>query len=101
MATQKKLPYVIIANERYGLYCGYLESHDLVTRSCVVRECRHIAYWRGKTGGITSLAAYGLCGPRASESRVGAPCRAVLTGVVNVFECSIEAQATLESAVQS
>ncbi len=93
--------YVIVANERYGLYCGELVSHDLMTRSCVVHACRHVAYWCGRTGGITSLAAHGLCGPRAAESRIGAPCDATLTGVVNVFVCSPEARATLEAAVQS
>jgi hypothetical protein len=97
----KALPYVVIGNERYGLYCGELVSHDLATRSAVVRGCRHIAQWYGRTGGITSLAAHGLCGTRANDSRIGAPCNATLTGVVNIFECSPEARATLEEAVQS
>ena len=96
----KAIPYVIIGNERYGLYCGELVSHDLVTRSAVVRGCRHVAQWYGRAGGITSLAAHGLCGPRAAESRIGAPCNATLPGVVTVFECSTEARASLEAAAQ-
>ena len=109
MATIKKNPskkngksetYAIIANKSYGLYCGIVESFDAVNGVAEVRECRHVAQWYGRTGGVTSLAAHGLCGPRAGESRIGAPCRATLTGIVNVFECSADARKTLESAVQ-
>ncbi len=98
-----KRKYVIIGNERYGLYCGYLVSHDLKLRVAEVAECRHIARWHGKTGGITSLAAHGLCGPSAGDSRIGAPAPGVtsLSGVVNVFEASPEAQASFEKSVQT
>lgn len=89
--------YAIIANGSYGLYVGIVVSHDVKTATCIVKECRHVRYWYGKTGGITSLAAYGLCGPRASESRIGAPCDATLTNVVNVFDCTEEARATFEA----
>ena len=93
--------YSIIANKSYGLYAGIVESFDPVNGVAVVRECRHVARWYGKTGGITSLAAHGLCGPSAAESRVGAPTSATLTGIVNVFECSPEARASIEAATQS
>lgn len=69
-ATNAK-PYSIIANKSYGLYCGTVESFDAVTGVAVVSDCRHVARWYGKTGGITSLAAYGLCGPEADKSRIG------------------------------
>lgn len=107
MAAKKKSKtsngkrYAIIANKSYGLYCGVVESFDAINGVAEVRECRHVAQWYGRTGGITSLAAYGLCGARASESRIGAPCRATLTGVVNVFDCTPEARASLEAAKQS
>jgi hypothetical protein len=91
----------ILANKSYGLYYGEVESFDPATGVAVVRACRHVCRWYGRTGGITSLAAHGLCGPRASESRIGAPVQATLTGIVNVFECSPEAAASLESAVVS
>jgi hypothetical protein len=91
----------ILANKSYGLYYGEVESFDSVHGIAIVRNCRHVCRWFGRTGGITSLAAHGLCGPRASESRIGAPVRATLTGIVNVFECSDEAAATLEAAVVS
>lgn len=103
MAAKKKpkQQYAILANEKYGLYAGFVESYDPLTRVAVVRECRHVARWYGKTGGITSLAAHGLCGPQAHESRIGAPAQATLTGIVNVFTCSTEARASLEAAKQS
>lgn len=96
----KKEVYAIITNKNYGLYAGIVESFDAVNGVAIVRECRHVARWYGKTGGITSLAAHGLCGPRAAESRIGAPTNATLTGVVNVFECTPVARSTFEAAVQ-
>lgn len=97
-AKQAEL-YAIIANKSYGLYAGIVEDFDAVNGIAEVRECRHVAQWYGRTGGITSLAAHGLCGPKAAESRIGAPVRATLTGVVNVFVCSAEARASLEAVV--
>lgn len=96
----KKEVYAIITNKNYGLYAGIVESFDTVNGVAVVRECRHVARWYGKTGGITSLAAHGLCGPNAQDSRIGAPVNATLTGIVNVFECTPEARSTFEAAVQ-
>lgn len=88
---------VIVGNERYGLYYGETEATDAQiasTRSVRLDKCRHIAQWYGKTGGITSLAAHGPCGPRAQQSRIGAPApSSFLTGIVNVFDCSAEAVA--------
>ena len=99
--TQTKY-YAILANKSYGLYCGVVENFDPETGVAEVTDCRHIAHWRGRTGGITSLAAYGLCGPNTAESRIGAPCsRSTLTGIVNVIECTTASRATLEAAVQS
>lgn len=96
-------PYAILANDRYGLYAGVVESYDPVTRVARVAGCRHVARWYGKTGGITSLAAHGLCGPNAPRSRIGAATSdaATLTGIVNVFPCSAEARASIEGATQS
>ena len=99
--SKKTETYAIIANKSYGLYAGIVETFDAKAGVATVRECRHVARWYGKTGGITSLAAHGLCGSRAHESRIGAPvARATLTGIVNIFECSPEARVTLEAAVQ-
>jgi len=99
--TAKKTErYAILANKSYGLYAGIVESFDTATGVATVRECRHVAQWYGKKGGITSLAAFGLCGPRVAESRIGAPVGATLTGIVNVFDCSPESRASIESAGQ-
>ena len=102
MAKSKKVErYAILANKSYGLYAGIVEKFDPVTGVAKVRECRHVARWYGKTGGITSLAVHGLCGPSAGDSRIGAPAQAELTGIVNVFDCTPEARATIEAAKQS
>ena len=103
MAAKKKLIKAILANKSYGLYFGEVVSFDAVSGVAVVRECRHVCHWRGRTGGITSLAAYGLCGPDRDKSRIGAPAPgdSTVTGIVNVFPCSADAAASIESAVQS
>lgn len=91
--------FAIIANKSYGLYAGIVEKFNPITGVAIVRDCRHVAQWYGKTGGITSLAVFGLCGDNAGKSRIGAPApRSTLTGIVNVFECTKEARATIESA---
>ena len=89
--------HVIVGNQSYGLYFGETDSTDaeiVETKSVRLENCRHISHWQGKTGGITSLAAFGPCGPRAKESRIGAPSpSSLLTGIVNVYDCTAEAVA--------
>lgn len=101
--ASRKPRAVLVANERYGLYIGETAATDeeiTSSRSVRLANCRHVCQWYGKTGGITSLAAHGPCGPRAQESRVGAPATAALvTGVVNVFDLSAEAIAAFASIV--
>lgn len=81
--------YSILGSRSYALYFGIVTSYDPATQTAVVRECRHICEWRGKLGGITSLAADGICGERASESRIGiAAPSATLTEIINVFQCT-------------
>lgn len=86
--------HVLVGNQSYGLYIGETDAKDAdIIESKAVRlvNCRHVCQWFGKTGGITSLAAFGPCGSRKSESRVGAPCNALVTGIVNVLDLSPEA----------
>lgn len=99
--TKKSKRYAILANKSYGLYAGEVLSFDPETGVAEVDSCRHVARWYGRTGGITSLAAHGLCGPNAGQSRIGAPVRATLTGIINVFDCSKDARRTIEEAPQS
>lgn len=98
--THSAKRHVIVGNERYGLYYGETSATDreiVATKSVRLENCRHICHWRGKTGGITSLAAHGPCGPQAQESRIGAPApSSLLTGIVNVFDCSDEAVKAFE-----
>lgn len=85
--------YVVIGNKSYGLYAGRLEAYDPVAGVASVARCRHVAYWVSGVGGITSLVAQG---PQEG-SRIGQPCDATLTGVVNVFACSPEAERLFEA----
>jgi len=101
--TKKKSPRsgkaprpVLLANKSYGLYIGeVVDDGELApdgTRTIRATNVRHVAHWRGKTGGITSLAAHGPCGPNAKLSRIGAPApAALLSGIVNVFDLTPEA----------
>lgn len=103
MATEKANTRTmhIICNKSYGIYYGRIVEHNAASGVCIVEDCRHVCLWYGRTGGITSLAAHGLCGPRAGESLIGAPVkgRSTLTGIVNVFPCSPEAAATIDAAI--
>ena len=81
----------ILANKSYGLYFGEILSFDPSTGVAEVKNCQHVCRWYGKTGGITSLAAFGICGPNKLNSRIGAPCGATLTNIINIFDCSKEA----------
>lgn len=104
MKTKKsKSRHVLVGNEAYGLYIGVTSDTDeqiVATQSVVLEECRHVCYWYGRTGGITSLAAHGVCGPQKMKSRIGAPARrALLIGVVNVYDLSDEAVASFADIV--
>jgi hypothetical protein len=91
----RKKRHVIVGNQSYGLYFGETDATDqeiAETKSVRLENCRHICHWRGKTGGITSLAAFGPCGPQVKLSRIGAPApSSLLMGIVNVLDCSDEA----------
>ena len=87
----------ILANRSYGLYYARIVEYDPISGVAKVEGCRHVCRWFGKEGGITSLAAHGLSGSRAKESKIGAACMATLTGIVNTFEVSDEAAKTFEA----
>lgn len=90
--------WVIVGNDKYGLYYGRIKASDReIAESKSVRcyECRHVYRWYGARGGITSLAALGV--DLTKENRIGAPCaEALLTGVVNVFAVSDNARSSLD-----
>lgn len=96
MKKQKLVP-VLVGNKSYGLYIGEAVESDVkkitAEGSLSLKNARHVSRWYGKSGGITSLAAHGPCGPSVADSRVGAPVDMVATGVVNVFFLTPEAVA--------
>jgi hypothetical protein len=91
-----KMRHVLVGNQSYGLYIGETDASDadiIASKAVRLKNCRHVCRWYGKTGGITSLAAHGPCGSQAKDSRIGAPCNALVTGVVNVLDLTPEAVA--------
>lgn len=94
---KEKRRYVLVGNGLYGLYVGWWAGNDAdAIRDKAVRleECRHVRYWYGRSGGITSLAAHGPCGPRMMESRIGAPSPSnLINDVRTIFDCTDEAVA--------
>lgn len=102
MAKKSTKRAVLVGNKSYGLYIGFTEdTHAQIVESESIRvtDCRHVSQWFGKTGGITSLAMHGPCGPKMHQSRVGAavPGESTLMGVVNVFPLTPEAIAAFDA----
>lgn len=93
--------WCIVGNGNWGLWFGEVRASDAeIARTKAVRlyQARSIRYWYGRHGGITSLAAYGLCGPSASQSRIGAPIASTLVlDVRAVHDCSAEAVETFRA----
>ena len=88
--------YSVLGNSNYGLYFGVVKDFDRINGIAEVLDCRHICAWYGLPGGITSLASHGICGPDAMNSRVALPSpRAVLRNIVNVFDCTELAAASI------
>lgn len=103
-SEQSQGTHCIVGNGPYGLWFGRVKDNDAeVIKNHAVRlyDARNIRYWYGRKGGITSLAAFGPCGPRVAECRIGAPVPStLLLDVKSIIECSAEAVAAF-GAVQS
>lgn len=88
----------IVGNGPYGLWFGEVrDADDDVIEKKAVRlyHARNIRYWYGRNGGITSLAAFGLCGPKKNQSRIGAEIEStLLLDVKAIHRCSDEAVKT-------
>lgn len=83
--------HVIIGAE-YGLWYGELVSHDIATRTAVLKNVRNIRYWYGGTGGITTLAAWGPKDSPGKTNRIGAAIpSATIQQVSSVLECTSDA----------
>ena len=100
--TEKRISgnWCIVGNGPYGLWFGrVIDSDEKIIKERAVRlyDARNIRYWYGKTGGITSLAAFGPCGSRACDSRIGAPIEStLLLDVKAIHRCSKEAVLAFE-----
>ena len=103
MPKAKQERAVIVGNGPCGLYIGETAATDeeiLEKHAVRLTNCRHVAHWRGKTGGITSLAQHGPCGPNVKQSRIGAACpSSLLADVKAVHDLSPEAIAAFATIV--
>ena len=103
MPKAKQERSVIVGNGPCGLYIGETAATDeeiLEKHAVRLTNCRHVAHWRGKTGGITSLAQHGPCGPNVKQSRIGAACpSSLLADVKAVHDLSPEAIAAFATIV--
>lgn len=101
--TKSAERYAIIGHGPYGLSYGLVSASDediIRDKAVRVRECRNIRYWYGGKGGISSLSAWGPCGPRAQESRIGHPEPSTLIlDVKAVRDCTPEAVAAFAAIV--
>lgn len=96
-----KMRWVIVGHGPYGLTYGQIKATDseiMKARAVRVYGARGIRYWYGKNGGITSLAAHGLCGPKRDQSRIGEPtASSLLLDVKAIHDCSPECVASFAS----
>jgi hypothetical protein len=90
-----KARWAIVGNGPYGLWFGQVKDSDekIIAKKAVrLYRARNIRYWYGKNGGITSLAAFGPCGPNAQKSKIGAEITStLLLDVKAIHDCSKEA----------
>lgn len=98
MAKKNADRWAIVGNGPWGLWFGRVRTSDaqvIRDKAARIYDARGIRRWYGRRGGITSLAVYGLCGPRAAESRIGAPASSSLVlDVKAIHECTAGAVAT-------
>jgi hypothetical protein len=103
MTAETNGQWSIVGNGPYGLWFGVVREPDdqiIATKAVRLYRARNIRYWYGKKGGITSLAAFGPCGPDAQKSRIGAEIASVLLlDVKAVHTCSPEAIAAFATIV--
>jgi hypothetical protein len=85
---------VIVTTQYRDLYYGEISATDAeIARDHAVSvvACRHIGYWKGPKGGLTSLAVEGP-GPGSNIGHsLDAP--ALITGVAHILPVTEEARA--------
>ena len=103
-ATEAPMRAVIVGNGPWGLWFGRVCASDeevIATRAVRLFEARNIRYWYGRSGGITSLAAFGPCGPRVEQTRIGAPIPSTLLLDVKAIHDCAELAVAAFAAVKS
>jgi len=92
-AEESRREWVIVGHGGYGLMYGRIDLSEFQnTTTAKVYDARNIRRWYGRKGGITSLAAFGPCGPKVDESRIGAPIPwSLVLDVRAIHKCTPEA----------
>jgi hypothetical protein len=99
-----KRKWVVIGTGSCGLWYGQIDDNAATRKkiirdkACIVYGCRHVRYWHGGTGGITSLAAWGP-NPANDGNRIGAPADSLITNIANVYDVPPEAQKRFAAVV--
>jgi len=97
LKKQKSERWAIVGHGPYGLSYGLVKDDDakiVADKSVRLYRARNIRLWYGKRGGITSLAAFGPCGPKMQDSRIGAEISSMLLLEVKaIHDCTPEAVA--------
>ena len=90
-----KNKFVIVRADRAGVFFGKLKNYDAVTCTAELTECRRLWYWDGAAS-ISQLAAEGTVAPQNCKFTV-AVSMIVITGVLEIIECSSEAVNSINS----
>ena len=93
----KEVKYVVVATDKdkRGVFAGYLETWDPVTKVAIMRNVQMVVYWSPETRGVVGLAA---TGPADGSRVTKAAKRGEIHGVEAIFECTPAAQESLEAA---
>ena len=85
---------VLVRDHRAGVYCGTLQSADVVNKVGTVTDARQVYYWEGAAA-TPGIAARGV----GSGSKIGPVVELVeLCDVVQIMPMTHEAWATIEDA---
>ena len=86
---------VLVRDHRAGVHVGVLESLDLASKSCVLRDARKVWYWSGAAS-VHGIAANGL---DHAQSKVAPVVEAVAScDVVEIVICSEAGAASVMGA---
>lgn len=94
MRRNRPMKYVVIRATHAGVYTGYLEAEEK-NATVILQQARRVLSWKGAAS-ISQLAASGSARPKDCHFR-GPVLRCQIQEVVEILECTKEAQECLEA----